>query len=38
MDGNESFLATTLLRGVGGRRDELKADQKIVSRSLMSPT
>ena len=38
MDGNESFLATTLLGGIGGQRDEPKADQKIVIRSLMSPT
>ena len=28
-----AFLATTLLGGVGGRRDEAKVDQKIVTRS-----
>ena len=41
MGRNESFLATTLLGGVGGgggQRDEPKANQKIVIRSLMSPT
>ena len=26
-------MATTLLRGVGGRSDEAKVDQKIVTRS-----
>ena len=28
-----AFLATTLLRGVGGRWDEPKVDKKIVIRS-----
>ena len=39
MGGNEwVFLATTLLGEVGGRRDEPKAEQKIVVRSRVLRT